>query len=81
MTKEPAVQKPVVYVEKRATSAINKNTIIKKTRTAANVPIKTAAASKAKKPMSAPSKFIKFHNYINIVIFNIIHTFNIIRWA
>jgi len=74
------MQKPVGYVEKRATSAINKNTIIKKTRTAVNVPIKTAAASKAKKPMSAPGKFIKLYNYIN-VIFNIIHTFNIIRWA
>ncbi|XP_008189868.1 protein mini spindles isoform X2 [Acyrthosiphon pisum] len=42
------------FGEKKATVTINKNTVIRRTRTAVNIPSKTVANSKVKKPMSAP---------------------------
>lgn len=50
------------FGEKKATVIINKNTVIRRTRTAVNIPSKTVANSKAKKPMSAPGIFIGFNN-------------------
>lgn len=47
--------------EKKATVTINKNTVIRRTRTAVNIPSKTVANSKTKKPMSAPGIFMEFN--------------------
>lgn len=44
-------------VEKKSTT-INKNNVVRRTRTAVNIPSKTAANSKVKKPTSAPGTFI-----------------------
>uniref|UniRef100_A0A2S2Q544 Cytoskeleton-associated protein 5 n=1 Tax=Sipha flava TaxID=143950 RepID=A0A2S2Q544_9HEMI len=41
-------------IEKKSTTTINKNTVVRRTRTAVNIPSKTTVNSKAKKPMSAP---------------------------
>lgn len=61
ITAKPSIvreSKPAVvssnFTEKKATATINKNTVIRRTRTAVNIPSKTVANSKVKKPMSAP---------------------------
>jgi hypothetical protein len=52
-------------IEKKSTTTINKNTVVRRTRTAINIPSKTTVNSKAKKPMSAPGIFLTFN-----IIFN-----------
>lgn len=67
MVREPT-SKPTnvssVSVEKKSTATNNKSAVVKRTRTAVNIPSKTAVNSKPKKPMSAPGMYTTFKIFL-----------------